>query len=205
MHTSCLALERVRGQLEVWFLWRGLSAPLPLVGRGAAGALPSCRHILPLCVQCKHGPCVGRGIGASRPAQDPPHEGHRMHTSCLALERVRGQPAVWFLWHGLSAPLPLVGRGEGWGESLSVWQSIHSFRTASPLQSLQEKCSFSKPCRLRAPHPLPLPTRGRGGGRRLPEKQTPHCGQCPDMSVNPRTPAWGGELTGRDEQPFPKP
>ena len=87
---------------------------------------------------------------------------HRMHTSCLKPEKDWGKAAVWLLWRGVSAPLPLVGRGEGWGESLSAGRVSIDFRQLLLLMPIQENLYLSDGCGLRAPHPLPLPTRGRG-------------------------------------------
>ena len=72
------------------------------------------------------------------------------------------------LWHGFSAPLPLVGRGEGWGgTAFPLGRKVINFRQLFLLMSLQENIYLSDGCGLPAPPPLTPPHQGEGCGETL--------------------------------------
>jgi hypothetical protein len=67
------------------------------------------------------------------------------------------------LQHGPSAPLPLEGRGEGWGASAPPAGREKTIPdNSSSRYVLLETIKPSAPCRLTAPHPYPSPPGGWG-------------------------------------------
>ncbi len=91
-------------------------------------------------------PLPTRGRGLKRCATNPFVQGSEETTRPLS--------------QGPSAPLPLVERGEG--KAFPSGTVSIEFRRLLPLMPLRKKFHLSIPCRLTAPHPSPLPTRGRG-------------------------------------------
>ena len=87
------------------------------------------------------------------------------------------QSAGSFAWCGVSVPLPLVGRGKGWGAlsqpnaeaaQASKWPSSHlSVPVQESFQRMPELC----------PPPLTPPHEGEGGGGACREKRLLLCFQ----------------------------
>ena len=142
-------------------------SPLPTRGRGLRRcALNQMHH----CGRCPSSMCDpvaqgGRDVAANGECIAPLPVGYCMHTSYLTPVAARGEPEVWSLWHGASAPSPSWGGVRGGGKAFPAGRVFIDFIQPHPPMPLQVSICLPYRFRLRAPHPSPLPTRGRGAER----------------------------------------
>ncbi len=147
----------------------GLSAPLPLVGRGEGwGEQPlrraekkRSRSTVPHDTFFRKPSSLLPLAGSQPPTPYPSPPGGGGLKRCATNPFVQdSEETTRSLRQSPSAPLPLVERGEG--KAFPSGTVSIEFRRLLPLMPLRKKFHLSIPCRLTAPHPSPLPTRGRG-------------------------------------------